>query len=550
MVMPDLLILLRAALLGWINRLWRKGTRDRSATFTGLILTPLSMLAIYALARLMLAFVRLRLPDQPWAISFELMAVATTTAFFVLVTNSVRQAFETFYLGTDLPILLASPLSRRTIFRFKFINNVIRDATVALVLAVPAWLAFGQAFHAPGAFYLTMLLGWFFLLILISGFGVLLAMTIVRAVPASRARQFLLSFSLLLPLGGVGAIQAFLSGVLTPDEIFTALAGSHLQQATLLPPIWLAQMLATQVPGFAFAGSFANPFMLLIGSSLFFLGLSVLLAEQLYASGWSLVQGQPATLRHRNNWHLLRLPASPVRAIVMKDLRTFLRQPAQWYYLASGALLLAFTAIGATTTDRGVLVKGTVGIMMAYVAASTFGMVLSLYSLSRESHNWWIIQASPLDTREIYRAKWLYALIPTAVLSLIGMIFIQILGGIETSQILASALLLTLLNITMVSINVAMGTWRADFTRPPETQGGDPLTVIVAQSVNYAYGLLPILVIFLIRASPLWPQILQRGGVSSLILAVTGAYLLISVPLILVSHRLGLGILRRLRVEI
>ncbi|MBI3942944.1 MAG: hypothetical protein HY326_08020 [Chloroflexi bacterium] len=548
--MPDLLILLRANLLGWSNRLRRKGTRGRSAAFAGLILTPLSMLAVYGLTRLMLAFVRLRLPDQPWAITFELMAVATTTAFFVLVTNSVRQAFETFYLGTDLPILLASPLSRRTIFRFKFITNVVRDATVALVLAVPAWLAFGQAFQAPGSFYLTMLLGWFFLLILISGFGVLLAMAIVRAIPAPRARQFLLSFSLLIPLGGVGAIQAFLSGVLTPDEIFTALAGSHLQQATLLPPVWLAQMLATQVPGFAFAGSFANPFMLLTGASLFFLGLSVILAEQLYASGWSLVQGQPLAPRHRTGWHWFKLKPSPVRAILLKDLRTFLRQPAQWYYLASGALLLVFTAMGATTTDRGVLVKGTVAVMMAYVAASTFGMVLSLYSLSRESHNWWIIQASPLDAREIYRAKWLYALIPTAVLSLIGMTFIQILGGIEISQILASALLLTLLNITMVSINVAMGTWRADFTRPPETQGGDPLTVIVAQSVNYGYGLFPILVIFLVRASPIWPQMLHTGGVSGLILAVTVAYMLISIPLILISHRLGVSILARLRVGI
>ena len=551
-MMRGLLLLLRQQWLMWRNA-WRPESRQRSRMIGALVTIPLFMGGLFAASlyflresglveMLALADIFAGAGSSARALTVEALSLSTTTTFLMISLGALDQAFESYFLAPDLPLLLTAPISRQAVFCLRFLMNMRWDATMILVTAIPVWLAFAVWLHAPAVFYLVLLIGWMLLLVFVSGLGVILAMILARFVTHSRVRQILISFMLSVGLLVVVLIQGFVAGVWSREGVQALLGVRVLSRQVWLPSVWLSKGLAGLMMGDASSWPWLGA---LAVTAMLSFGIAFWAAMRAYRRGWSLVQTaervEPSRARRRPQ--LISHSAS--WALVQKDLRLFFRQPMQWYQAVLGTIAVVMVLVNFVGEYREDTSAFMLSLVMGYVGASTFAMNLSLRGIAKEGLSWWIVQASPLEDRDILRAKFGTAAIPTAIyacLSLIGMGALLRLPWWATA---VSVPILLALIVAMISVDLAVGLWRTDFGRVAQTRNADVTAVLVSQLLNYLLlspGLL------LLSLPPLFERFGLRLELGSMIAFSTIFYPMSAVATLL-SRKYSLRALSALRLS-
>ncbi|MCA1684644.1 MAG: hypothetical protein LC745_01410, partial [Planctomycetia bacterium] len=150
--------------------------------------------------------------------------------------------------------------------------------------------------------------------------------------------------------------------------------------------------------------------------------LAAVVARDLYRSGYNRVQGGRSTRRryggyaidalfHRAFFFLPR----PIRLLILKDLRTFRRDPAQWsqFLIFFGLLAFYFLNIRRLTYDgQPPHWKNLVSFLNLSVTAlilSTFTSRFIFPLLSLEGRNFWVLGLLPLKREAILWGKFAFA---------------------------------------------------------------------------------------------------------------------------------------------
>jgi ABC-2 type transport system permease protein len=544
----------------WRNH-WRRDSRNRGQMLGGAIVAPIFMGALFGatlyflnhsgLLEMLALRTNLASVQQTIAeIALEALSISSTTTFVVICLGALQQAFETFYLGPDLPLLLTSPTPRRVVFLFKLLMNMRWDAIMVLITAIPIWLAFALWLGAAPGFYLVLAVGWLCLLVLVSGLGVALAMVLVRFISVPRLRQIMLSSFLSVGLILVVAIQSLATGALNRAGIVQLLERRFLARQAWLPSVWLSRGLSAVMAGHVAEGW---PWLVALAlGALVALALAYAASAQLYSTGWSSAQnaedtGKGAVPTRASKVARLERFASraPYWALVLKDLRLFFRQPMQWYQAAVGTVAIVMVLISFAGQTRDAPSSLIIALVMSYIGASTFAMNLSLRGITREGLSWWLLQVCPLSEERILRAKFMTALIPTAIYAEAALAGMHIVLKLPWFFLFLSTPVMLAMVIGMIALDVTVGIWRADL-QAVETRNADVVAVLVSQILNYVY-LSPAL--FLMGVLILTRQSTELARVLALLFVMTIAFVPLTLLVVAQTRRYGLRALRALRLS-
>ncbi|MBN1334743.1 MAG: hypothetical protein JXB39_02150 [Deltaproteobacteria bacterium] len=361
----------------------------------------------------------------------KLLEVLLVSLFAMLVFSNVITALSTFFLSGDLELLLSLPVTRARFHYARLADSLLQSSTMMALFGLPAFLAYGLVYGA-GPVYFALLSVVIPAFVLIPGsLGALVAAVLVNVFPARRTREVMAMAGLLLVVALFLLLRLLRPERFLDAQSFDSLAAyvAEVQAPIprLFPPRWTSDVLIASLQGKPLPWESLG--LLLLGA-VAVAGVTRWLVTRLYTGGWARAQEAQVTRRAGSSGLGLlvslaaRLPRS-LSPIVVKDIRTFFRDPAQWsqlFLLASlvGIYLFSvqsipmgqFHGVWASTIRRSLafLNLGMAAFVMAGVAIR-----FQFSAVSTEGRAFWVARASPLEPRVFLWAKSLPGLLPMLV---------------------------------------------------------------------------------------------------------------------------------------
>lgn len=410
----------------------------------------------------------------------KLMEILLLGLFSLLCFSNVITALSTFYLSDDLELLLSLPVTRESFHLARQLDTMIQSSWMMLVFGLPVFVAYGLAYGAGAGFYGLLLVVAPALALIAASLGIAVASILVNVFPARRIREGL-ALAGVLALGFVLVVLRLLRPERLVDaDSFESVAAYVASMQTpvpvLLPPRWASDVLVASLGGRPLPWIELG---LLVSAAIATSGIARWITNALYDNGRARSQ-EARTARLARSGLLDRVLAVytrplplQLRALVVKDLKTFLRDPSQWtqMLLVGSIVLITLASIAALPLDvfRGpyvglsrnglaFMVLGLVGFVMAAVAGR-----FQFTAVSAEGRGFWFVRTAPIDPRSYLWAK-LWPLLP--VVLLVG----QILAISSTLILGAGPFLVGLsmwtalwLGLGISGLAVGMGAALADF---------------------------------------------------------------------------------------
>lgn len=349
----------------------------------------------------------------------------------MLIISSAVTSYATLYRSDEVPFLLVRPFSVTQVVVYKFLESTFWSCWAFFLIIIPFLAAY--AWYQKLSLVFTL---WTFIfsipfLVFCSGVGALLTLAVIRWVPRGRYLR-----ALALGLGGLAmAILVFrgpsLRGINFEEQSTFALAGIipgfTVAACPLLPNWWIAEGILSVTSERWFRG------VMLWGVTVSNMLVIVLLVEwvgsRVFYAGYQRMTGAGGVTRRRATLlpglgRLLACLRPDTRAVIMKDLRTFLRDPAQWSQVLIYFGLLTLYYLNLRTLRYHKLPDVWKNLIAFLNIFSVTAVLCSLSSrfvypqLSLEGQGFWLVGLAPTTVTRLLRAKFLLALTATLTVSL------------------------------------------------------------------------------------------------------------------------------------
>ncbi len=502
--------LLGPVLAGARNRARRreKGDGLRAALFVGLgLFVALSLFVIvFWLTWQLLDYDELGDYLVRLGLSWLLLTVLSFVGFSALVTS-----LSTFFLSEDLRLLLAAPIHRDRLFYSRFVKVVAQASWMVVAFLLPVLLGLGIARCAGPVFYLGSVLTLLPFVVIPSAAGTMITLLLVSIFPARRARDVLMLMGVLFAVGLVLLLRVVQPERLLRVEALPDVTGffATLQSPVtpLLPSFWAGESVFSALRGH------------LDGLHLGALWTTALAATVLarvaygryYFSAWSKAQ-EARKARFTKLRALDRLvslvPGSPVsRQLLLKDLKVFLRDTAQWSQLL---LLLALAVVyvynfRVLDLDRLPYMSRVIKNAYAFVNLAMAGFVLSAVAVrfvfpavSAEGPAFWIVRSAPISMRAFLWSKFWTGLVPVLGLSLTLTLVANQFLGVAPFLKVVSAVAIVFMSFALVGLAAGMGARHPRF-------GAENLTQVAGSYGGVAFMVLAVLFILVTIGLLFWP---------------------------------------------
>ena len=318
--------------------------------------------------------------------------------------------------------LLTTPAPADRIFAYKFLEAMAFSSWGFILLGSPMMVAYGITVGAPWPFY-ALFLGFLLAFVLIPGsLGGIGAILVANYLPRQRRTVVgLLVAGASAGLVALGVQVAKAPGeALSRDWLDGLLKRLEFSQHPLLPSRWLSAGLIGAAKGewrdgaFYLAITVANAAMAYL--------LAAVVARELYRRGYGRVQGGRSARRRKGLYsvdaafhRVFFFIARPIRLLILKDLRTFRRDPSQWsqFLIFFGLLAFYFVNIRRFGYDiespywRNLL--SFLNLAVTALILSTFTSRFIFPMLSLEGRNFWVLGLFPLQRADILWGKFLFA---------------------------------------------------------------------------------------------------------------------------------------------
>ncbi len=382
--------------------------------------------------------------------------------------------------------LLTTPATTDRIFAYKFGEAVGLSSWGFFLLGSPLMVAYGLTVRAPLVFY-GMFLTYLISFVMIAGsLGAIAAITVANVFP--KRQKLVLALSVIVTLGLIGALGFSLWKA--PGEAMSSDWLSSVQdrlafcQSPLWPSRWMsAGLLASAQGDWPRAGYYLM--VLSAHGGLCYLAAAAV-ARDLYFRGYSRVQGGRTARRrvglyvfdeffHRVFFFLPR----PVRLLILKDLRTFRRDPAQWSQFLIFFGLLAFYFLNIPRLGYAVQSPSWRN-LVSFLNLSVTALILSTFTsrfifplLSLEGRNFWVLGLFPVSRDEILWGKFAFSagisLLPTETLVFLS----DLMLGMSPVMIALHIAMVAVLCMGLSGISVGLG------ARLPNLRESDPSKIAV-----------------------------------------------------------------------
>jgi ABC-2 type transport system permease protein len=366
-----------------------------------------------------------------------LFAMFFLSLLVMLVFSTGLILYASLFASREAGYLLTTPARSDQVFAYAFVQAIGFSSWGFLLLGSPMMVAYGLSIAADWPFYLLSLANLVVFVILPGALGGLGAILVAYFVPRRRKTILIVLSASLAVLAVWMCVRVVRTPgqVLSRDWLDSLLSQMAFCQQPLLPSRWITRGLIETARGSWQTGLFylgvtaANGAMAYLVASVF--------ARDLYRTAYSRVQGGRASRRRRGAYGLdavfhrvFFMIRRPIRLLILKDLRTFRRDPAQWaqFFIFFGLLALYFLSI----RRLGYHVQDTFfRYLLSFLNLSVTALILSTFTsrfifpmLSLEGRNLWMLGLFPLKRSEILWGKFIFSagisLVATEILILIS----------------------------------------------------------------------------------------------------------------------------------
>jgi ABC-2 type transport system permease protein len=562
--MNSILVLLSPFWLSWKNNCFR-GSQQWARRFVLLGLSAGFWLGTFVVIRRVLVYFQSVYELGP-ALAYQFLLIILLTFFSMLLFSNLITALSTFFLARDLDLVLATPISLDSFYYSRLIATTVNSSWMVLFFSLPVFAAYAQVFSGGVSFYLwvALILPLFFLIP--ASVGVLVTHLLVYCLPAKRMRDILFFLGLFLFLALYFLFRFSRPERLVQPENFghfvQFLSAMQAPSSPFLPSSWSAEILAGSLfnrpsdPVFFYA--------LLASYALFFPLVTCWISGAVYFSGWSKAQESRQGRRKLEFLdRALQLMTRPFpeisRAIMLKDIKTFLRDTTQWsqLFLLAALIVVYLYNFNVLPLDRSPIASAPLKTLVAFANLGLAGFVLSAVAIrfafpavSLEGRAFWLLQTLPISLRSLLWSKFWLNFVPLFILGELLVFLSNLLLRVPSWMMTLSLVTVFLMTFGITAIAVGIGALYPKFTfdnaaEIPTSFGG---ALCMIFSVAF------IAVAVMIEAWPIYQltiKALNSGQLKVPDFWVIGpslaAVLALTVVAVVVPLRLGLKQLDRLR---
>ena len=434
-------------------------------------------LGIFTVCRRVLSYIR-GIVDIGDLLALKLLSMAFVVFFSLLIFSSLLASLSKLYLSKDLTLVHALPVRSDRIYLARWIESTFDSSWMVLVYGIPVLVSFGIVFHAGWFFYLQMGLALAPLCIIASAAGAQMVMTVVMMLPAGRIRSILVFLGLLLFVVLYVAFRLLKPERLVDPEAFSSIL-HYLQNLSapsspFLPSTWIFDSMKAALEN-RIRSSFFHLSILWSGSA-FLVFINLITARALYFKGFS--KSRTAAfklLEYQAEWpyRLFSRLSGPTRAFLIKEIKTFWRDQAQWsqLFLISALIVIYLYNFSVLPLEkspvRTIYLQNILSFLnMALVAFVLIAVAVrfAFTSVSIEGSAFWIVKSYPISIRSFLMIKFMIYLAPLLLLTELLTIATNLLLQASPRMMLLSGL--TILGITpgIVALGIGLGSAFPDFS--------------------------------------------------------------------------------------
>lgn len=399
-------------------------------------------------------------------------------AFSALVTS-----LTTFFLSEDLRLLLAAPVAPHRLFYSRFARAAGQASWMVVAFLLPVLLGVGTVRCAGALYYLTCVLTLVPFVLIPSALGAMVTLLLVSVFPAKRAKDVLMLMGVLFAVALVLLLR-----VVQPERLLrvealpdvTAFFATLQSPVTpLFPSFWAGESVFAALRGSLDLAHLAALWTTALGLTV----LTRLAYGRYYFSAWSKAQearkARFTRLRLVERAAALLPVATAGRQLLVKDLKVFLRDTAQWSQLL---LLLALAVVyvynfRVLDLERipfmGLVVRNLYALLNLLLAGFVLSAVAVRFvfpAVSAEGEAFWIVRSAPISMRAFLWSKFWTGLPPVLMLALgLTVVSNRFLGARPFVQVLCAAAVV-FMSFALVGLAAGMGARYPRFSAENVTQ--------------------------------------------------------------------------------
>jgi ABC-2 type transport system permease protein len=348
----------------------------------------------------------------------------------LLMMSSLVTSYASFYQSPEVPFLLLKPMPLKDVISYKFLESVTMSSWAFFFIIIPFVIAYSVFQELSLLFLLWVLLFSVPFVLICCGIGSLSLMVLVRFLP--RGRPLFISVTLFLFVMGFAVLRSF-HGVIQEsgaDQMMflnKLIPGFRITSHPLWPSYWVAEGMMSMSRmqwgrGIAFLAllvSWVGVLNILVrqfGAWFFYDGWQKVLSAE------SRVSRRPVMFSRFERFLGMFTPCD-FKALLMKDLRVFLRDPAQWSQglIFYGILGLYFINLRNlqyhTLSETWRTVIAFLNVFSVSAVMCSVGARFVYPQLSLEGHGFWIVGMSPVTMGRVLFSKFVSAWLVLAAVS-------------------------------------------------------------------------------------------------------------------------------------
>jgi ABC-2 type transport system permease protein len=420
--------------------------------------------------------------------------------------------YSSLFTAPETAFLLSTPARADQVFAYRFQAAIGFSSWAFVLLGLPILFAYGLVFGASWSYYAilpVLLIGF---LLIPASIGAIGCLAIVNLTPQRRNHVLGILAALVAVATVIWvyrlAIETTQRGRGGSDALQWLDGQFAFMRARVAPSHWMTRGVQASARGdwaaaaYPLALLWANGLMLYLGAAF--------VAQRVYRRGFNrLATGGTLRKRYGGAWldgaanQLFGFFDPQTRLLIIKDFRTFRRDPAQWAQVLIFAMLMLLYFVNAPQfyqSDRGKAYQHVIGfanvlatamLMCAYMSRFVYPM------LSLEGKNFWILGLLPVQRDRLLWGKFAFSAIGSVIVGCGLVSASDLLLGLPQALIVHLPTVVVL-SVGLSGLSVGLGAIMPNFRER------DPSKIAVGGggTLNLIAGLLFLLIVIALMAGP------------------------------------------------
>lgn len=406
----------------------------------------------------------------------KLVSLGFLAIFMMLVISNIVTSISTLYRSRETSFLLSTPTSHQKVFTVKFIDNIFFSTWAVLLLGLPLILAYGLVREFVLWEYIFEIFCVLLPFVIIPAcIGVSFSILMFLSSKYLSPRQLIIVLGSLVILGvflyfRIGQPSSLAFNVMSDWRILNRYLGSMgATSFAFLPSFWVSETLRTIASGSRH--SLLVYMLALISTTLLFLNVTFKFAGRYYYDSWlasAESHGKNSGVRKitKRSARFFRLPnwlPSDFRAVLSKDLKLFVREPAQWAQFAILLVLLVIYLVNLRYFPTDVedsywkTLIGFGNFAFSGFILATLSVRFVFPNISLEGRSFWAIASSPMRLRRVFWVKFWAAFSIFLLISEMLAFASNLMLGLRGLLMALTFFSVLLMSISLTSLSIGLG---------------------------------------------------------------------------------------------